>query len=551
MNLKAFLTQVDDVIDSAISNATFHPLQRELLNRTVQRYRPLAARNPMGDPTWRSTLYLIARAWKRSIDAQVVEAAAFTTLYLLAADLMDDVQDADLQGKPHEEAGPALAINDAVALLFLALQRLSRVIELERNPERKQVWLRVFNGTSLRAVAGQYRDLLGAAGAAHPDEVLDMLRDRNSSLSMIMQYAALLGRCSDEQLEIYANLGEKITTYCQIREDLSDIFGKEISPDLGTRKCTYPVACFLESASESERLKFDGLLSALPASLREIRVLLYDSGAVALAADTMERLREEIHIAFASLDNPCAAHRCLLSIVDSFAESVYEPPAIEVTRPFYEPDGTWHDWVRAQMELFIGRMLPLGFPGKPMLRPWHLPHWMYDPSQGIIYYPDLEGLADEILPELAELLGIDDLELISRLEWEQAPALLAHEMFHYWRAARARLTEDYWHEEWVANVLAVAYAQLFEPAALTSSLTLADRVLAREAGPALDAQLQLLDQCHQPRPGVREGYDMPARAMVHVTLGMVRRIAAHGQTLEGRVAEWLSVSNHEVHVVAA
>lgn len=550
MNLRVFLAQVDAVIDFAIANAGFHPLQEELLNRTVRRYRPLSASDPMSDPTWRSTVYLIVRAWGRVIDSQVIEATAFSSLYLLAADLMDDVQDEDLAGKPHEQAGAAQAINDSVALLFLALERLARVTELEVIQDRRLAWLRLFNVASLRAVAGQHRDLLGAAGAERPLEVLEMVEERNSSLSMIMEFAALLGRCSMDQVSIYRTLGAKITTYCQIREDLSDIFGKALSPDLGTRKMTYPVACFFDAASPSERAEFERLLLELPRSLQEIRVLLYESGAVDRAADTMERLREEIHETFALLGNPCAAHRCLLNLVDSFAESVYEPPVIESTRTYLEPDGPWHDWVRAHLELFVRRMQMFDVPGTPSLRPWHFPQWMYEPNRNVIYYPDFDGLAEDIAPEYGQLLGIDETEAM-KLQWTQAPALIAHEMFHYWRGAHGRLTNDYWHEEWVANTLAVGYVRQFEPEALAATMAMADRVLSGERSTDYESSLAVLETCAVPHPGLREGYDMSASAAVHVTLAMLRRIVAAAPGFESSIAELLSVRSANLGVAAA
>ena len=365
-----------------------------------------------------------------------------------------------------------------------------------------------------------------------------------------MEFAALLGRCSPEQVKIYRMLGASITTYCQIREDLSDIFGKVMSPDLGTRKVTYPVACFLESASEAERLGFEELRLGLPESLHDIRSLLYESGAVESAADMMEQLRREIHETFALLGNPCAAHRCLLNIVDSNAESVYEPPVIETTIAYLEPDGPWHDWVRAHLELFVRRMQPLGLPGKPLLRTWHLPQWMYEPNRNIIYYPDLDGLPEDIAPELAQLLAIAEGEAV-KVQWEQAPALIAHEMFHYWRSAHGRLTPDYWHEEWVANTLAVGYVREFEPAALVATTTLADRVLSGIRGSDWECSLAVLDTCDSAHPELRDGYDMSPRLAVCVTLAMLQRIAAAASSLESSVADLLAVTNPSLGVVAA
>ena len=55
-----------------------------------------------------------------------MELAVFCHFYLLSLDLLDDVQDDDLGGKPHAAVGSAMAVNDALTLLFLGLSALER-----------------------------------------------------------------------------------------------------------------------------------------------------------------------------------------------------------------------------------------------------------------------------------------------------------------------------------------------------------------------------------------------------------------------------------------
>ena len=87
-----------------------------------------------------------------------------------------------------------------------------------------------------------------------------------------------------------------------------------------------------------------------------------------------------------------------------------------------------------------------------------------------------------------------DMTEVTRILWEQVPAVLAHEMFHYWRHVAGCITEDYWHEEWAANQLAVAYARQYANDVLVASVQLAERIAVQ-----LSARARITDPIGQPR----------------------------------------------------
>src|SRR5690349_18535945 len=114
-NLIGFLDAVESRVDEAILAGGFDESQREQLLSVAAQYRPRTRRNPLGDPL--AVFYLIARAHKPALDEQALDLGSFCRLYLLALDLLDDVQDNDLSGKPHARVGAGMAINDALTLL--------------------------------------------------------------------------------------------------------------------------------------------------------------------------------------------------------------------------------------------------------------------------------------------------------------------------------------------------------------------------------------------------------------------------------------------------
>jgi geranylgeranyl pyrophosphate synthase len=539
VGLRGFLGRVEREVDQAIQQGRFAPSQRELLLASAAQYRPRTHSNPLGDPL--SVFYLIARAHRDELDEQAVALGVFCHFYLLALDLLDDVQDEDLSGKPHAQAGTAMAVNDALTLLFLGLSALERCMQLEKSPARRMQYLKIVNRVALTTGRGQHRDLLGHEGARSPSEVLSMQREKTASLTLICECAALYSGLTVEEREHYRTLGENLSLLVQVLDDVRDVYGKRRSPDLESGKMTYPLACFLERSSDEQRERFSELQASLPGSLAEIRRLFYATGTLRHVAQSMESFRRSIHLEVAAFGEDTATHRLLLFVVDHLVEAVYVPKPLPETARLRAPDFGWHARVRNLSRKLHARLAAFGAPEPPPLIPWHLPHWMYDKSRGVIFYPDIEGLPEETLPFQAGLLGEGDLATVARLVEQQAPAVMAHELFHHYRDVQGRLGSDKWLEELAANTLAIAYAARYEPEALAGGLELAERVLARPEN-ALDTDAQrvlaeLLDPERTTRAG---GYGLDPKQAALVQLAMIRELGRTPPSLESAMSHWLS-----------
>ncbi|HYP89872.1 MAG TPA: hypothetical protein VEQ59_17005, partial [Polyangiaceae bacterium] len=130
---------------------------------------------------------------------------------------------------------------------------------------------------------------------------------------------------------------------------------------------------------------------------------------------------------------------------------------------------------------------------------------------------------------------------VAQLMWRQAPAVMAHELFHHYRDAVGQLGDDIWYEELVANTLAVAYSARYEPAALAGGVELASQVLARadnQLSPRAEQELQsLLDPARTHRPSRGYGLDLHQTALVQ--LAMIRKLAEAPEELEQAVRRLL------------
>lgn len=539
-NLVSFLDRVETRVDERIVDGSFDESQRGQLLAATAHHRPRTQQNPLGDPL--AIFYLIARAHKAELDEQAIELGTFCRFYLLALDLLDDVQDNDLSGKPYAETGAGMAINDALTLLFLGLSALERCMRLETSSPRRMLYLKLVNRVALTTGRGQHLDLLGEKGARSPAEVLSMQKQKTASLTLICECAALYSGVGGEERARYRTLGENLSLLVQVLDDVRDVYGKRRSPDLETGKMTYPLACFLDTASASERARFEELRAALPDSLRDIRQLLYRTGTLRSVARSMDEFRRGIHRELAALGGEAATHRLLLFVIDHLVEAVYVPKPVAETASLCEPRFGFHAHVRRISEELAARLGPLGAPKTPPLVPWHQPHWLYDKSRGVIYYPDIEGLPEETLPFQAALLGEPELARVAELIWRQAPAVLAHELFHHFRDAVGALGTDMWHEELAANTLAIAYCARFEPVALAGAVELAERALALPEHQLTDdaarVLAELLDPKRKPQPNTGYGLTMKQTALVQ--LAMVRELARAPEDLERAIGRLLT-----------
>jgi heptaprenyl diphosphate synthase len=541
-----FLNRVEAHVDQAILDGRFDTSQRELLLSTVAQYRPRTRKNPFGDPL--AVFYLIARAHRDELDEQAVALGSFCQFYLLALDLLDDVQDSDLAGKPHANVGAGMAVNDALTLLFLGLSALEHCMRLEKSPQRRMLYLKVVNRVALTTGRGQHTDLLGEKGARTPEEVLAMQREKTASVTLICECAALYSGVSDPEREHYRVLGENLSLLVQVLDDVRDVYGKRRSPDLETGKVSYPLACFLEAASPQQQGELSRLRQALPGSLREIRELFYAAGTLQKVAGSMDRCRRAVHRELALLGEEAASHRLLLFVVDQLVEGVYTPKPVAETAALRAPRFGWHGHVRRLADELGARLRSLGAPTAPPLVPWHQPQWLYDKSRGVIFYPDIEGLPEETLPYQAALLGEPDLARVAELMWRQAPAVVAHELFHHYRDAVGLLGSDMWHEELVANTLAIAYAAQYEPAAVAGGVELANRVLARPehrlSEHARHVLASVLDPTRLSRPN--SGYELDFHQTALVQLAMIRELAKAPESLEQAVQRLLGAQTKTV-----
>lgn len=534
--LACFISEVLARGRQATQHPWFGASQRDLLEKTLDQLRSLFQLTDVGQPL--SLMYLVFRAWGRRPDEQSKRVATAALMYFCGGGLLDDVQDQDLAGTPHEHVGPAIALNSGVTFMFLVIDALKDAIALEPDPERRQHYLESFNRCSLLGARSQHGDLLGTLAATTPEEVLGLHEGKACSIAWMMELGALLGGCDAALREIYVRAGYHLAGMVQIVDDLRDIYGGDASSDLREGKLTYPLAWFRATASDEQQRELAQLCQQLPASLQRIGELFYETGVIDRCADKLDELRIAFHREIASTGNLAAYHRTLLSVVDAMAETVFRPEPVPETRACFAEAGPFAEMLRDCAREFADNTSALELGPVPRLAAWHLPHFEYDPERRIVYHPDVDALADEVLPFHSALYKTS-IENTRELLGQCAPLAVAHEMFHFLRDLTGRLTEDRWHEEYVANRLAVAYAQRFAPEALKQGLVVVATLLdAHESlKPAAD---DILARCQTAVEGRADyGVDPTTTSVVHAR--MVEDFASRTLHWEAELATFLGI----------
>lgn len=547
-SLSQFISKVHESCLAELSHPRFCQDQESLLRDTVECFFRTAPPEDWNQPL--GLFYCVYRICGDRQDELALLLARFCAFYVMSADLFDDVQDEDLRGKPHELAGSSIATNSALTLLTLALDALGEASSIEERPDRVLKYLRAFNRVSLVAVSAQHRDLMGDRAARTRSEVECLHRGKTSSLALVCECAALAGGADPAQADEFYALGEDLCAAVQVIDDVRDIVVKDESTDLMTGKWTYPLACFHDLVGGVERDQLAQLLAQRPLDLPAVCALLEETGAFHLCAAAVEDHRTRIfdRLEAAPFEGPHT--RILLDMIDRLASVLYDPVPRSCTRASTPSTNVGISAVRAGRPLlservetaavdFARRMSCWGFGPKIELTAWPHPIFLYSSAQGRVFYSDTEALPEETLPFHAALL---DLSVAETKEWieRMEPFLIAHESTHAFRDRLGRLGEDAWHEEHIANELALAYVSAYDPACGHAVLWTSRRLLQLHRGDEASSKRRgTLAEEARHSGGTPRDYGLSARDAALVHAEMLVRFSSHPRRLDEIVREWV------------
>ncbi|MCM3630958.1 polyprenyl synthetase family protein [Paenibacillus glycanilyticus] len=190
---------------------------------------------------------------------QILQAAAAVELFILASDILDDLQDGDAPHQAWSQVPPAAAMQTAASLMVLSQQA---ILELDFGQAERLRAAQMMNDQFLKAANGQMLDLMNAV--TDEDSYIAMVQLKSAALIVMacMTGVMLAGR---EWHPMVAEYAEEVGMAAQIKNDIRDLLRWDDKNDFILRKKTLLTLFLLEEIAEEDRwIKdyFEGRLRA-------------------------------------------------------------------------------------------------------------------------------------------------------------------------------------------------------------------------------------------------------------------------------------------------
>lgn len=222
-------------------------------------------------------------------------AAVTRQLLIAAAEVFDDIEDADSSISLSTRHGSAVAINVAASLLILAEKAITR---LQGRGVEDNIIIRVMdaiNSFYITACAGQHLDLsISLETTISEDIYLKVIEMKSASQVECACYiGALLANANQELINKFSWFGNNLGMASQIANDIRGIIH---GCDITKRKITLPVIYALTQTDSEARNQLSFAFSKQSQSApnpKEIMDLLFHTGAIYYATIKTELYKQQ------------------------------------------------------------------------------------------------------------------------------------------------------------------------------------------------------------------------------------------------------------------
>jgi octaprenyl-diphosphate synthase len=235
---------------------------------------------------------------------QALPVAVTLQLLRTAAEIFDDIEDADSSESLSNEYNPAIATNIATTCLILAEKEISR---LKRTGVEDKIIISVMetvNSYYTAACAGQHMDLtLTSALDVSEDLYLKIISLKSAShIECACYVGALIATTSQELIEAFGTFGHNLGIAAQITNDIQGIIS---GIDITKRKVTLPIIYVLNASDKNIRDQLEHIYSKnseLVLDTTRVKELLFKAGAVHYAAVKMEVYKQRARDILSSIE---------------------------------------------------------------------------------------------------------------------------------------------------------------------------------------------------------------------------------------------------------
>lgn len=173
--------------------------------------------------------------------------AAISELFMLALDIVDDLQDQDNEDKPWMVSPSSYTLNAVLGLLNCCYGELGRLKESE--PFAIYPLLGEASRWVSLSIEGQYRDISNSIESE--EDYIVMVQQKSGSLIRLAMYIGLaVSPLSSSQQAVIDELASCLGIIAQLENDLRDVARADVKSDLLCRKKTLPILYLLQFSEE-------------------------------------------------------------------------------------------------------------------------------------------------------------------------------------------------------------------------------------------------------------------------------------------------------------
>jgi len=283
--LELLKSEIEDVLSDISDGKELPQLVREPLSQTRRGLAP----GIESDRPWPLLPLLVSEAVCNESD-RILPVAAAMQFFLGAADVYDDIEDADSPDSLYAKYGLAIATSIASTLLILGELSLSRLAYRGFNTDAVVHTMEAVNSFYVMACTGQYLDLNENKRLSQSEEMyLKIINMKTASQVRCNCYlGAFLAGAEQELIDDFSLFGESLGMASQIGNDIQGIVK---GTDIIKRKITLPVIYALSLPDDTIRNQLKQVFQKPDTPVHDfepVKKLLIHTGAIHYATLKMD-----------------------------------------------------------------------------------------------------------------------------------------------------------------------------------------------------------------------------------------------------------------------
>jgi geranylgeranyl pyrophosphate synthase len=282
-----------DEIDTILSSLSISPGLFDLIKESLPQFNSPYSVECVDNKPWFLLPLIVCESFSGSY-IKALPAATSIQLLRTAADIFDDIEDADSPTSLSSKYGSSIATNVGTTLIIMAEKTIANLVVKGVDYSTTIRVLEMINSYYLTACAGQHLDLhFSLETSISEDSYLSIVAMKSAStVECSCRVGALLAGANQKLTDTFGQFGQNLGIASQIADDILGITKKN---DIIKCKVTLPVIYALSQTDSENHHQLEQAFHQSHTAAFEpdkIRGLLFSSGAIQYATIKMELYKQ-------------------------------------------------------------------------------------------------------------------------------------------------------------------------------------------------------------------------------------------------------------------